>query len=80
MSLQTPRTTLRAAYVRVHLTCRACLRQRDADLEALVASGRADVQLRWRCSWCGSPRIDAVVMSKGQRRGAVVEGPPPVAP
>jgi hypothetical protein len=67
MSLPTPRSTLRAAYVRLHLTCRACLRQHDADLEALIASGRGDVpliRLRWRCSECRSARIDAVVMSK----------------
>jgi hypothetical protein len=65
--LPTPRTALRAEYVRLVLTCRACLRQHDADLEALVASGRGDVplvSLLWRCSWCSSTRIDAVVMSK----------------
>jgi hypothetical protein len=66
-SLPTPRTTLRAAYVRVLLTCWSCKRHRDADLDALVAAGRGDVplvQLRWRCSWCHGTRIDAVVMSK----------------
>jgi hypothetical protein len=55
------------AYVRLHLTCRACLRQHDADLEALIASGRGDIpltRLRFRCSWCCSALIDAVVMSK----------------
>jgi hypothetical protein len=65
--LPTPRTTLRAAYVRVLLTCWSCKRQHDADLDALVAAGRGDVplvQLRWRCSWCHSTRIDAVVMAK----------------
>ena len=62
--LPTPRTTQRAQYVRV---CRTCLRQRDVDLAALIAGGRGDVpltRLRWRCSWCHSTRIDAVVMSK----------------
>ena len=46
-----------AHYVRVRLTCWSCKRQRDADLAALVATGRGDVplvQLRWRCSWCHS--------------------------
>jgi hypothetical protein len=36
-------------------------------LEVLIAAGRGDiplVHLRFRCSWCGSARIDAVVMSK----------------
>jgi hypothetical protein len=67
MSLPTPRNTLRAEYVRVHLSCRACQRQRDADLQALVDAGRGDVplvELRWRCGECHSARIDAVVMSK----------------
>jgi hypothetical protein len=67
MSLPTPRTTLRAEYVRVHLSCRACQRQRDADLQALVDAGRGDVplvQLRWRCAECRSARIDMVCMSK----------------
>jgi hypothetical protein len=65
--LPTPRTTLRAAYVRLHLTCRACPRRHDADLEALISAGHGDVplvQLRFRCSECHSARIDAVVMSK----------------
>jgi hypothetical protein len=67
MNLPTPRTTLRAEYGRVHLSCRACQRQRDADLQALVDTGRGDVQLvelRWRCVECGSARIDMVCMSK----------------
>ena len=51
--LPTPRTTLRAGYVRVVLTCRSCLHQRDADLEALIASGRGDVPL---VSCAGSAR------------------------
>jgi hypothetical protein len=51
----------------VLLTCRACLRSRDADLQALVDAGRGDVplvRLRWRCAECRSARVDAVVMSK----------------
>jgi hypothetical protein len=38
-----------------------------AGLKAIVAAGFGDVPLialRWRCSRCGSTRIDAVVMSK----------------
>jgi hypothetical protein len=49
--LPTPRSTLQARYVAVLLTCRSCLRNRDADLEALVADGRGDmplIELRWR--------------------------------
>jgi hypothetical protein len=68
MNLPTPRSTLRAEYVRVHLSCRASQRQRDADLQALVDAGHGDtplVQLRWRCSECHSARIDMVCMSKG---------------
>jgi hypothetical protein len=67
MSLPTPRTMLRAEYVRVHLSCRACQRQRDADLQTLVDTGHGDValvELRWRCGECGSSRIDMVCMSK----------------
>jgi hypothetical protein len=67
MSLPTPRTTLRASYVRLHLSCRACQRQRDADLQALVDTGHGDVplvELRWRCSGGHSARIDMVCMSK----------------
>jgi hypothetical protein len=64
--LPTPRTTLRARYVRVLLTYWSCKRQRDADLATLVAACRGDVplvQLRWRCSWCHSSRIGAVMTS-----------------
>ncbi len=64
--LPTVRTTLQARYVRLLLTCRSCLHQRDADLPALVETGRGDVpliHLRFRCSRCGHRRIDAVVTS-----------------
>jgi hypothetical protein len=50
----TQRTTLHAAYVRVCLTYRACLRQHDADLK-LISAGRGDVplrDLRFRCTNC----------------------------
>jgi hypothetical protein len=46
---------------------RPVARQSNADLRALINTGRGDVplvQLRWRCSWCHSTRIDAVVMAK----------------
>ena len=63
----TPQTTLRAGYVRVVLTCRSCLHQGDADLDALIASGRGDmplVQLRWQCARCGHRKIGMVVTGK----------------
>ena len=55
--LPTPRTTLRARYVRVLVWCKACRHRRDADLQALIDAGRGDVpliKLRFRCSNCGS--------------------------
>ena len=41
----TPRSALQARYVAVLLTCRSCLRNRNADLAALVADGRGDMPL-----------------------------------
>ena len=71
--LPTPCTTLRAHYVRVCLICRACLCQRDADLEALISAGRGDVplhDLRFRGTNCRGNMTDFVVMSKAPwRRG-----------
>ena len=67
-SLPTPRTTLKASYVRVLLTCWSCKHQCDADLQGLVDGGRGDVpliRLRWRCAECRSMRIDMVVTSRG---------------
>ena len=64
--LPTPRTTLRARYVRVLVWCKACRHQRDADLQGLVDAGRGDVplvELRFRCSNCGSGLTDFVVTS-----------------
>ena len=49
------------------LTCRSYLHQRDADLKALIASGRGAVplvQLRWQCARCGHRKIDMVVTGK----------------
>jgi hypothetical protein len=54
--------------VRVLLTCRSCQQQRDADLQALIDSGRGDVplaQLHWRCSRCDR---DMVVTSQANRQ------------
>ena len=65
--LPTPRSTLRARYVSVHVWCKACRHSADADLDALVASGRGDVplvRLRYRCSNCHGDMTDFVVMSK----------------
>jgi hypothetical protein len=65
--LPTARTTLQTGYVRLLLTCRSCLRSRDADLQGLTNAGRGDVplvNLRFRCSYCGHREIDAVIASK----------------
>jgi hypothetical protein len=63
----TPRTALRTRYVRVLVFCNSCRRQADADLRALVLTGRGDVpltELRFRCSNCGTDRTDFVVTSR----------------
>jgi hypothetical protein len=65
--LPTPRTTLRARYVRVSLTCRSCFHQRDADLQGLIEAGHGDtplIRLRWRCARCGHRRIDMICTGK----------------
>jgi hypothetical protein len=65
--LPTQRTTLQARYVRLFVWCKACRHWRDADLQALVDSGRGDVPLaetRFRCSNCGSRLTDFVVTAK----------------
>jgi hypothetical protein len=62
--LPTARTTLAAGYVRVLVWCKACRHRANADLPALVASGRGDVplrSLRWRCTNCRSQLTDFVV-------------------
>jgi hypothetical protein len=66
--LPTQRTTLAAPFIRVMLTCWHCRHQDDADLPALIATGRGDVpliKLRWRCARCRSDRVDMVVTGKG---------------
>jgi hypothetical protein len=47
--------------------CNSCRHQADADLAAIVESGRGDVpltELRFRCSQCGTDRTDFVVTSR----------------
>ena len=44
-ALPTPRSAVRARYVRVLVFCNSCRHHADADLHALCASGRGDVPL-----------------------------------
>ena len=65
--LPTPRSAVRARYVRVLVFCNSCRHQADADLHALCASGHGDVpltKLRFRCPNCGTDRTDFVVTSR----------------
>lgn len=67
----TPRTMLAAQRLRLAVSCKACGHEADADLQALVDRGRADVpvaELRFRCTHCDSRRTNAVIMSKVQPR------------
>jgi hypothetical protein len=53
--LPTPRSISRTAY-RVRVWCKSCRHAKDADLAALIATGRGDVplvQMKWRCGNCG---------------------------
>ena len=64
--LPTPRTTRRTGYVCVLVWCKACRHRRDADLQRLIDAGKGDVplvDLRFRCSNCGSSLTDFVVTS-----------------
>jgi hypothetical protein len=75
--LPTPSTTLAARYVRVLLTCRSCQQQRDADLQALIDSGRGDVplrSLRWKCARCGHRDIDHGGDIEGRGAAVVTDG------
>ena len=66
-ALPTARTTLCTGYVRVRVICNSCRHQADADLQAIVESGRGDMpltELRFRCSQCGTYRTDCVVTSR----------------
>jgi hypothetical protein len=66
-TLPTARTTLRTGYARVLVFCNSCRHQADADLRAIVLTGRGDVlltELQFRCSQCGTDRTDFVVTSR----------------
>jgi hypothetical protein len=66
-ALPTPRSTLRAHYVRVLVWCKACRHQANADLQALLDAGRGDVplnRLRFRCANCRSRLTDFLVTSR----------------
>jgi hypothetical protein len=66
-ALPTARTAPRNGYIRVLVFCNSCRHQADADLQAIVESGRGDVpltELRFRCSQCGTVRTDFVVTSR----------------
>jgi hypothetical protein len=48
-------------------SCNSCRHQADADLQAIVESGRGGVpltELRFRCSQCGTDRTDFAVTSR----------------
>ena len=65
--LPTARTTLCTGYLRLLVFCNSCRHQADADLQAIVESGRGDVpmtELQFRCSQCGTDRTDSVVTSR----------------
>ena len=48
--LPTPRSTLRSRYACVLVWCKSCRHQREADLQALVNSGRGRAPEGWRHS------------------------------
>jgi len=65
--LPTARTTLCTGYLRLLVFCNSCRHQAEADLQAIVESGRGDVpltELQFRCSQCGTDRTDSVVTSR----------------
>ena len=62
----TPRTTL-AAHATLHVICRTCQRERQADLAALIEAGHGGTPLpalRWRCQACGSADCRIVVSGR----------------
>jgi hypothetical protein len=66
-TLPTARTALRSGYVRVLVCCNSCRHQADADLRAIILTGRGDVpltELQFSCSQCGTDRTDFVVTSR----------------
>ena len=69
--LPTARTTLCTGYLRLLVFCNSCRHQAEADLQAIVESGRGDVpltELQFRCSQCGTDRTDSVVTSRHNQR------------
>ena len=61
--LPTARTIAPTGF-RVHVWCKACRHSVDADLDALIRSGKGDiplVQLEWQCANCRSGMTDFVV-------------------
>jgi hypothetical protein len=63
------------SFLCVLVWCKACQRQAIADLQALVDTGRGDVQLRslrFRSASCGSRLTDHVMMAKDALGGAAV--------
>ena len=76
--LPTPHSTLQALYLAVLLTCRSCLRNSEADPEALIAAGHGDaplIQLCWWCSYCRSRRVAFVVTSRSAAQRAGLSDP-----
>ena len=77
--LPTARTTfvhrlparLCTGYLRLLVFCNSCRHQAEADLQAIVESGRGDVpltELQFRCSQCGTDRTNSVVTSRHNQR------------
>ena len=67
-ALPTPRSMLGSRFLRLVVWCKSCRHQADADLQALVDSGRGDVplkDLRFRCTNCRSRLTDWVVTGGG---------------
>jgi hypothetical protein len=67
--LPTARSTLpNDAWLCLLVWCRACFHQAPADLRAIIEADQGDrplKDLKFRCTKCGSPLTDAVMMGKG---------------
>ncbi len=71
VGLPTARSMLRHRHMRLLVWCKSCRDQKDADLQAIVDSGRGDVpliELRFRCTNCGNRLTDAVVTGSADVR------------
>ena len=70
--LPTARTTHATGFLCVLVWCKACRREEQADLQAIIDAGCGDVpvkDLRFRCTKCGSSRLtDWVVMARDAMR------------